>query len=383
MTSPVYLDHNATTPIRPEVREAMLPYLDGLFGNPNSVHSVGQRARKAVEEARERVAAFIGASPDEIVFTSCGSESDVLAICGAAQNAFNRSAGARKRIITTEIEHEAVLGACRQMAARGFAVTKVGVDADARVDAGTVAEVIDETAGVVSVIFANNEVGTIQPIGEIARICRAEGVVFHSDAVQAAGKVPIDVRSLGVDLLSLSGHKINAPKGVGALYVRGGVALSPVITGHQEKNRRGGTENVASIVGLGTAAELLREEAAEHAGKLLSLRERLEAGVLALSGAHLTSRARSRLPGTSHFCFEGVDGHHLVVALDLGGICVSSGPACSGGMTELSHVLKAMEVPPELGRGALRVSLGWGTSEADVERFLAVLPDVLGRLRAS
>ena len=379
----VYLDHNATTPVRPEVVDAMIPFLRETYGNPNSVHSVGQKARKAVEEAREEVARLIGADADEIVFTSCGSESDVLALTGAAQNVFNRSSGKKNRIITTVIEHEAMHGACRCLAARGFKIEKIGVDENALVSLDAFKNALADDTAVASVMFANNEVGTIQPIAEIARMCAKAGVLFHSDAVQAVGKVPIDVHALGLDLLSLSGHKINAPKGIGALYVKKGAVLTPVITGHQEKNRRGGTENVASIIGLGVAARLIREEFDAHLKKLSCLRDKLEAGVGALPGAHRTSRAENRLPGTSHFCFEGVDGHHLVVALDLEGVCVSSGPACSGGMTELSHVLKAMNVAPELGRGALRVTLGWSSSDADIERFLALLPRTLDKLRTS
>lgn len=380
----IYLDHNATTPVRPEVLDAMLPYLQGCYGNPNSIHSVGQRARKGVEEARENVAALIGAaSPDEIVFTSCGSESDVLAICGAAQNAFNRSGGKKRHVVTSEIEHEAIHGACRQLFARGFEISKVAANDAAYVSPASVRDAIKSETAIVSIMYANNEVGTIQPISEIAGICREKDIIFHSDAVQAVGKIPICVKEVGLDLLSLSGHKINAPKGVGALYIRKGVVLSPVITGHQEKNRRGGTENVASIIGLGTAAKLIREEFAAHIKVLRALRDQLEAGIARIPGAHRTSRAQDRLPGTSHFCFEGVDGHHLVVALDLEGVCTSSGPACSGGMTELSHVLKAMKVRPELGQGALRVTLGWGSSSEEIGRFLEILPRVLDKLRRS
>lgn len=379
----IYLDHNATTPIRPEVLDAMLPYLRGVYANPNSVHGEGQKARKAVEEARAHVARLIGAaSPDEIVFTSGGSESDALAVFGVAQHAYNRSSGAKSHIVTTEIEHEALHGACRQLAARGFKVTKVGVDACARVRAEDVADALTPDTALVSVMYANNEVGTVQPIGDIAEICRSAGVVFHSDAVQAVGKVSIDVGRLGLDLLSLSGHKINAPKGVGALYIRTGVTLAPVICGHQERNRRGGTENVASIIGLGVAAKLIRKEFSSHSQNLAALRDRLEEGVLSIPGAKGTCLDVERLPGTSHFCFDGVDGHHLVIALDIEGICTSSGPACSGGMTELSHVLKAMKVPSELGRGALRVTLGWGTTAAEIDRFLTVLPRVLKKLRS-
>lgn len=378
----IYFDHNATTPVRPEALEAMLPYLREEYANPNSVHSFGQRARRAVERAREQVAALLGAeSPSEVIFTSCGSEADVLALWGGAWAERDRTQGAKRRVVTTQIEHEAVLATCRRLARRDFEVVTAGVDGTGRVLPEAVAAAADASAAVVSVMFANNEVGTLQPVAELAAHCRERGVLFHTDAVQAAGKVPLDARGLGADLLSVSGHKLNAPKGVGALYVRKGTRLEAVISGHQEKNRRGGTENVAGIVGFGAAAELALRELEGHARELRALRDRLEAGVSALPGAHRTSRAQERLPGTAHFCFDGVDGHNLVVALDLEGVCVSSGPACSGGMTELSHVLKAMGVPEKLGRGALRVSLGRGCTEAQVDRFLAVLPRALEKLR--
>lgn len=381
--SPAYLDHNATTPVRPEVVEAMLPYLKGEFGNPNSVHSAGQRARRAVERAREQTAALLSCRPDEVVFTSSGSEADNAALKGAAQAEWNRSGGKKRHLVVSAVEHEAVLGAARQLCARGFEATFVGVDASCRVDPAAVAAAIRPDTCVVSVMYANNEVGTVQPVAEVARLCRDKGVLFHTDAVQAAGKVPLDFAALGVDLMALSGHKLNAPKGVGALVVRKGAALVPLVAGHQEKNRRGGTENVAGIVAFGAACELAARELASHSAELAALRRRLEAGVTAIPGARATVTGDGRLPGTSHFCFSGVDGHSLVVALDLEGVCVSSGPACSAGATELSHVLKAMKVDPAWGRGALRVSLGWGSSASDIERLLAVLPGCVERLRAA
>jgi len=381
---PAYLDNNATTPVRPEVLAAMAPVLSGVYGNPNSVHSAGQRARKAVEEARAAVARLVGAaSPEEIVFTSCGSEGNVAAVQGAALAAWDASGGKRRHIVTSAVEHASIHGLLKILAARGFESTVVGVDRDGRVSPESVREALRPETFLVSVMAANNEVGTLQPLAEIAALCRERGILLHSDAVQAAGKVPIDVVRLGADLLSIAGHKFYAPKGVGALYVRSGVRLTQTITGHQEKNRRGGTENTASIVGMGVAADLALRELPEEGRRLAALRDRLEKGVEAAPGVHRTSRAPRRLPATSHFCFEGVEGHHLVVALDLEGVCVSSGPACEGGVTGLSHVLKAMGVPPELGRGALRVSLGHQTTDADVDRFLAVLPACLERLRAA
>ncbi|TBR22833.1 cysteine desulfurase [bacterium] len=383
MSGAVYLDHNATTPVRPEVLEAMLPYLRGEFGNPNSVHSAGQRARRAVERAREQTAALVGCQPAEVVFTASGSEADNAALKGAAQAAWNQSGGKKRHLVVGAVEHEAVLGAARHLAARGFETTHVGVDARCRVDPAAVAAALRPETAVVSVMYANNEVGTLQPARELAALCREKGVLFHTDAVQAAGKVPLDFAALGADLMALSGHKLNAPKGVGALIVRRGAALVPLVAGHQEKNRRGGTENVAGIVAFGAACELASREVAAHAQELGALRQGLEAAVSALPGARVTVAGEGRLPGTSHFCFSGVDGHSLVVALDLEGICVSSGPACSAGATELSHVLKAMKVEEAWGKGALRVSLGWGSTSADVGRLLAVLPGALERLRAA
>lgn len=381
--APVYLDHNATTPVRPEVVEAMLPYLRGEFGNPNSVHSAGQRARRAVERAREQAAVLLSCRPDEIVFTSSGSEADNAALKGAAQAEWNRSGGKKRHLVVLAVEHEAVLGAARQLCARGFEATFVGVDASCRADPAAVAAALRPDTCVVSVMYANNEVGTVQPVAEIARLCRDRGVLFHTDAVQAAGKVPLDFTALGADLMALSGHKLNAPKGVGALVVRKGAALVPLVAGHQERNRRGGTENVAGIVAFGAACELAARELPTHPGELAALRRRLEAGVAAIPGSRVTVPGDGRLPGTSHFCFSGVDGHSLVVALDLEGVCVSSGPACSAGATELSHVLKAMKVDPAWGRGALRVSLGWGSTASDIDRLLAVLPGCVERLRAA
>lgn len=380
----IYFDHNSTTPVRPEVVDAMIPFLRDGYGNPNSAHTLGQKTRKAIEEARERVARLIGAEdPSEIVFTSCGSEADVMAVYGAAQDAWHRSNGEKKHLVTTSIEHFAVTGACRELSARGFETTTVGVDENAWVDPSKISAALRPETAFVSVMAANNEIGTVQPIVEIAALCRERGIVFHTDAVQAVGKIPIDVQALGVDLLALSGHKINAPKGVGALYIRKGVRLSQLIAGKQEMNRRGGTENTASIVGLGIAADLARKDMDAHGAELVRLRNRLETGALAFDGVRKTGNPKIRLPGTSHLCFRGISGHQLVVGLDLEGYCVSSGPACHSGATDLSHVLKAMGLPEEWGGGALRVSLGWGSTEAGVDGFLLSLGKLLGKLRES
>lgn len=379
----VYLDHNATTPVRPEVVDAMLPWLREGYGNPNSVYSLGQRARAAVELARERVAKLLGASDaSEVVFTSGGSESDVLAIAGGAWQAHDETKGKRRKVVTSKIEHDAVRLLAGQLRRRGLDVLEAGCGPEGIVNADEFRSMIDGDTSVVSVMHANNETGVLQPVADIAAAARAAGALAHTDAVQSLAKVPIDAKALGVDLLAVSGHKVNAPKGVGALWVRRGVRLSPLITGHQEKNRRGGTENTASIVGFGLACELAgRELAAAHQHALL-LRRKLEAGALLIKGSRLNGHHDLRLPNTAHFSFDGVDGHHLVVALDLEGICVSSGPACSSGASTPSHVLTAMGVAPEVATGSIRVSVGWGSTDADADRFLAVLPKAVEKLRA-
>lgn len=379
-----YLDHNATTPVRPEVFDAMLPWLQGGYGNPSSVYALGQKARAAVEKAREQVAALIGASDaSEIVFTSGGSESDVLGIGGAAWQAHDETKGARRRVVSTKIEHDAVRVLLTQLRRRGFDVAEAGCGADGAVSAEALAALIDDKTSVVSVMHANNETGVLQPVAQAAAVARERGALMHTDAVQSLGKVAVDVKALGVDLLALSGHKLNAPKGVGALFVRRGVRLSPVVTGHQEKNRRGGTENTAGIVALGVAAELARLELATAGAHALGLRRRLEDGLLRVPGASLNGHPERRLPNTTHISFEGVDGHHLVVALDLDGVCVSSGPACSSGASTPSHVLTAMGVDPRLAVGSIRVSVGYGTTDAEVDRFLALLPKAVARVRAA
>lgn len=379
----IYLDHNATTPVRPEVVDAMLPWLREGYGNPNSAYALGQKARAAVERAREQVAALVGAAEaSEIVFTSGGSESDVLAIAGSAWQARDEAGGRRRGLVTTAIEHDAVRTLAVQLRRRGFDVAEAGCGPDGAVRPGELLALVDETTAVVSVMHANNETGVLQPVAAVAAAARARGALVHTDAVQSLGKAPLDVAALGVDLLALSGHKVNAPKGVGALYVRRGVRLAPIVTGHQEKNRRGGTENVASIVALGVACELAGAGLVEAAAHALALRRRVEAGVLKIPGARLNGAPERRLPNTAHFAFTGLDGHHLVVALDLEGICVSSGPACSTGSSTPSHVLTAMGLEPDLASGCIRVSVGWGTTEADVDRFLAVLPRAVERLRA-
>lgn len=378
----IYLDYNATTPLRPQAREAMLPFLGKEFGNPNSAYFHGQKARKAVEGAREKVAELLGAAdPQEIVFTSCGTESDVMAIAGAAWAAYDESSGKKKRVVTSRIEHDAVRGIASWLSRRGFEVSWLGVDSTGLVDALAAASALSPDTAIVSIMHANNEVGTIEPIEAIAAAAHERGALIHTDAVQSIGKIPVDVRRMGVDLLSLSGHKIGAPKGVGALYVRKGVKLAPTLTGHQEKNRRGGTENVAGIAALGAACELARRESG--AARCEALRSRLTDGVLRIPDSRLNGHPTLRLPHCAHFCFKGIDGHSLVVALDQHGICVSSGPACSSGASEPSHVLTAMGLPREFAAGSLRVSVGWETTDAEIDTFLKILAETVARLRTA
>ena len=370
----IYLDHAATTPLRREALDAMLPYLTEHQGNPSSIYASGRRARQAIDEAREVVATFLGAKPREIIFTAGGSEADNLAIKGAAWAA---SADGR-HIVTSSIEHKAVTHTCAVLERSGFEVTYLPVDRYGRVDPADVAEAITEHTILVSVMAANNEVGTIQPIAEIGAICRSRRVQFHTDAIQAAGHLPLDVDALSADLLSLAAHKVYGPKGVGALFVRRGTSLLPQMQGgSQERQRRAGTENVAGIVGFARALELLdRETRAEGA-----LRDRLIAGLTAIDGVTLTGHPTERLPNSASFVVEGVEGGDLVAALDLEGIEASTGSACTSGSTEPSHVLLAMGIDPLLAHGSLRMTVGRETTAEQVERAITVGVDVIGRLR--
>jgi cysteine desulfurase len=376
----IYMDHNATTPLREEALVAMLPYLQEEFGNPSSLHAFGRQARRAIETAREQVATTLGTRPREIVFTGCGTESDNQAIKGVAYA--NRGQG--DHVVTTQVEHKAVLQACQYLEKQGFRVTYLPVDQYGVVDPGDVARAITGQTVLVSVMFANNEVGTVQPIAEIGRICQERGVTFHTDAVQAVGKLPVDVAELGVDLLSLSAHKFYGPKGIGALYVRQGVKIDPLLHGgHQEWGRRAATENVAGIVGLGRAIELRREEMAAEVDRLTALRKRLHEGIVArIDHVYLNGHPTRRLPGTLSLCFDYVEGEGIIMGLDLAGIAVSSGSACTSASLEPSHVLLAMGVQPATAQGSIRFSLGRENTEEDVDHVLEALPPVVERLRA-
>jgi cysteine desulfurase len=375
----IYFDHNATTPVDPAVLATMLPYFEQDFGNASSIHSFGQQARAAVEHAREQVAVLIGARPAEIVFTSGGTEADNLAIFGLVR----ASSAPRKHVITTAIEHHAVLNACQVLEAAGVEVTYLPVSSDGVVDPGDLRRALKPHTLLASVMLANNEIGTIQPVEEIGRILAEADVWSHTDAVQAAGKLPIDVGRLGVDLLSLSGHKFYAPKGVGALYARSGARLEPLAYGgHHERDRRPGTENVAGIVGLGKAAELALERLGAEPARLAALRDRLERGVLERIPATRVNGGRApRVPNTTNITFSGVEGESLVIALDLKGIACSTGAACSSGAIEPSHVLTAIGLDPGDARASLRFSLGHANTEQEVDRALEILPGVVDHLR--
>lgn len=375
----VYLDHNATTPVDPRVADEMTPYLREHFGNASSPHALGHAAREAVETARRRVAEAIGAHPDEIVLTSGGSESDNAAIKGAAWALADRG----RHIITSAIEHEAVLSTCKWLEKAGFEVTYIGVDGQGAVDPQDVAKAIRKDTILVSIMTANNEIGTIQPIEEIGEITRKQGVLFHTDAVQAVGKIPIDVTAVKVDMLSLSGHKLYAPKGVGALYIRKGVRIDPLIHGgHHERGRRAGTENVPGLAALGKAIELATAEMDENVPRMRALRDRLWEGIRSnIPDVRINGSLENGLPNTLNVGFDYIEGEGIVLMLDQHGIAVSTGSACSSGDLEPSHVITALGVPPDKAQGSIRFSLGKDNTEHDIDRVLEVLPGIIKRLR--
>jgi cysteine desulfurase len=377
----IYLDHNATTPPHPAVIERMSAALRDDFGNPSSVHHYGQAAKASLDEARSAVAALVGADPSEIVFTSGGTESDNFAIRGVAEAL---EVTGRRHLIATAIEHEAVLNTLKALARRGWTTTLLPVDQTGVVSPAALEAALTDQTALVSVMHANNEIGTIQPIAELARMAKARGAVFHTDAVQSIGKIPVDAKALGVDLLSLSAHKFYGPKGVGALWVRRGLRLqAPITGGKQERSRRAGTENVAGIVGLGVAAQIARAKMADEAARLAPLRDRLEEGVLrAVTGTAINGARSPRVANTTNISFERVEAESLLIALDLAGVAVSTGSACSSGTLEPSHVLKAMGFPAHRTQNSIRFSLGAANTEADVDRVIAVLPAIVEKLRS-
>lgn len=375
----VYVDNNATTRVAPEVLDAMLPYLTERYGNPSSMHSFGGTVGFDLREARAKVAALIGASPDEIVFTSCGTESDSSAIW-AALNSYP----GKKHIVTTRVEHPAVKSLCESLTKKGYRVTFVPVDNQGRLDTEYLYRHLSEDTAIVSIMWANNETGVIFPIREIAERVKSQGTVFHSDAVQAAGKISLNVAEDRVDMLSISGHKIHAPKGVGVLYVRKGTRFSPfLIGGHQEHGRRGGTENVASIVGLGKACELAKKNYQKDMQRVAKLRDKLESELLhRVPNAFVNGDQAHRLPNTTSIAFEYVEGESILLMMNEFGICASSGSACTSGSLEPSHVLRAMGVPFTAAHGSIRFSLSSYNTEEEVDYIIAQLPPIIERLRS-
>ena len=379
---PIYLDHNATTRLAPEVLEAMLPYLREEFGNPSSIHSHGQRAKAALYDAREQVASLIGASPSEILFTSGGTEADNLAILGVLDGA----EGGRNHLITSTVEHHAVLNTMKALAKRGVPVTFLKVDRAGRVSSSELEKVLTSETLLVSIMHANNETGVVQPIAELSGLAHEAGAYFHTDAVQSVGKIAVNVGALGADLLSLSGHKIYGPKGIGALYVRKGVKIRPIFRGGgQERARRPGTENLAGIVGLGHAAQLAEAGLHDDGSRLAALRDELTRNVLArIPGSRVNGangEGVERTPNTVNFSFDGAEGETLIIALDLKGCAVSTGAACSSGTVEPSHVLMAMGLGPERVQGSIRVSLGKYTTTEEITLFVDVLESTVESVR--
>lgn len=376
----VYADNAATTQVSEEVLNAMMPYFRTEYGNASSIYAMGRSAQKAVEEARAKVAKAIGADPSEIFFTSCGSESDNWALRGVCEKLAPKG---KKHIVTTVFEHHAILHTCKALEKMGYEVTYVPVSDKGIVAPEDIKNAIREDTAIVSVMYANNEIGTIQPISEIAAVCKEKNVIFHTDAVQAVGHVEIDVHKQGIDLLSLSGHKIHAQKGIGAIYMRKGIVLPNLINGGaQERNRRAGTENVPAIVGLGRAIELATADIAEKAEIITARRNRIIDGILRLPHTRLNGDREKRLPGNVNISIEGVEGESLLLMLDMNGICASSGSACTSGSLDPSHVLLSLGLKHEVAHGSLRLSIDENTSDEDVDYILEVVPKVVERLRS-
>ncbi len=374
----IYLDNNATTQVAPEVRDAMIPYLCDLYGNPSSMHSFGGQVMKDVRKARERMAALLGATPDEIIFTSCGTESDNAAVRSALS-----SSPEKKHIVTSRVEHPAIRALCHHLASRGYRVTEIPVDAEGRLDMEQYRRALTPDTAVVSLMWANNETGVIFPIEKAVELAKERGILFHTDAVQAVGKIPINLSKTPIDMLSLSGHKLHAPKGIGVLYVRKGTKFSPfIIGGHQERGRRGGTESTASIVGLGLAAELAARKMDVENTNVKRLRDKLESGILnSIQNTKVNGDRISRLPNTSNISFEFVEGEGILLMMDEFGICASSGSACTSGSLQPSHVLRAMGIPFTMAHGSIRFSLSVYNTDDEVEFVLEKLPPIIETLR--
>lgn len=380
MDKVIYFDNAATTGVRPEVFEAMKPYFVQNFGNPSSIYKIARENKKAVDASREKIAKAINANANEIYFTAGGSESDNWAIKGIAESYSNKG----KHIITLSIEHHAVLHTCQFLETKGFEVTYLPVDSEGIVDLEELKKAIRKDTILISVMFANNEIGSVQPIAEIGKIAHENGIIFHTDAVQAAGHLPIDVEAMNIDLLSMSSHKFYGPKGIGALYIRKKIKITPLIHGGaQERNRRAGTENVAGIVGMGLALELITNELEEETKRLTYLRDKAIDGILsAIPYARLNGPRDKRLPGNVNISFEFVEGESILLLLDMKGICASSGSACTSGSLDPSHVLLAIGLPHEKAHGSLRISLGMFNTEEEVDYLLKELPPIIERMRA-
>lgn len=376
----VYLDNAATTALSPRVLEAMLPYFTQHYGNPSSVHAFGREAKQGLDRARDQVAKALHCEPSEVIFTGCGTESDNTVLLGVAQRYGDKG----KHIITTNVEHHAILHTCEYLEKQGYSVTYLPVDQDGLVTAEQVAAAIRPDTILVSIMFANNEVGTIMPIQEIGAVCKEKGVLFHTDAVQAVGHIPVDVQAMHIDMLSLSAHKFHGPKGVGALYCRKGIRLpSYIMGGAQEKGRRAGTENVAGIVGLGAAIQLATEQLEENRAKMTALRDRLMTGIQArISEVKLNGHPTNRLPNNVNFSFKYIEGESILLMLDMNGIAASSGSACTSGSLDPSHVLLALGLPHEIAHGSVRLTLGDETTEEDIDYTIDVLEKTVARLRA-
>ncbi len=375
----IYLDNNATTRVAPEVLEVMLPYFHELYGNPSSMHSFGGQVGRDLSVAREQVAALLGASPDEIIFTSCGSESDNAAIRSALA-----SQPGKRHIVTSRVEHPAVKALCAQLTTEGFRVTELPVDAEGRLDMDLYRKSLTPDTAIVSLMWANNETGVIFPIEKAAEFARSRGIVFHTDAVQAVGKIPIDLSKTAIDMLSISGHKLHAPKGIGVLYVRRGTRFWPfLIGGHQEKGRRGGTENTPSIIGLGKACSLAAQNMEAENTRVKQLRDKLENELRAvIPNSRVNGDRGSRLPNTSNISFEFVEGEAILLMMDQFGICASSGSACTSGSLQPSHVLRAMGVPFTMAHGSIRFSLSVYNTDEEIDFVIEKLPPIIETLRS-
>jgi cysteine desulfurase len=374
----VYMDNNATTQVAPEVLEAMLPYFHDLYGNPSSAHTFGGQVGHRLREAREKVAGLLGALPDEIIFTSCGSESDNTAIMSALHTQEGKN-----HIVTSRVEHPAVKVLGGHLAKQGYRVTEIPVDREGRLDMDRYKESLTQDTAIVSLMWANNETGVIFPVEEAAQMAKSRGILFHTDAVQAVGKIPIDLKNSAIDMLSISGHKLHAPKGVGVLYVRKGTKYAPfLVGGHQERGRRGGTENTASIIALGKACELAGKHMEDENTRVKALRDKLEQNILEkVSRCRVNGGGAERLPNTSNISFESIEGEAILLLMDEFGICASSGSACTSGSLQPSHVLRAMGVPFTMAHGSIRFSLSIYNTEEEVDFVVEKVPSIIEKLR--